>query len=150
MVQNKPLFEFITSIVSSYKSANLKVPNFVDTKELQKEFLSALYDDEGSAPLRVFKKTNEIKRNVNLSSNSLNIIKQIKNILFSNFKIVTNRISKNVYHRNSKVFINYILNITGKENLENFQREIGFNHPEKRNKLNLMLNSYIRPPKQKT
>ena len=150
MVQNKPLFDFLTAIVEDYRSFSLRIPEFIKTKELQKEFLSALYDDEGSAPLRVFKKTNEIKRNVNLSSNSLKMIEQIKRILLENFEINTNKISKNVYNRNSKVFINYILNITGKDNLEKFQKQIGFKHPEKSARLDLMLNSYIRPIKSKS
>jgi len=144
MVQNKPIFDFLKSIVEDYRSFTLKVPEFVNTKELQKEFLSALYDDEGSAPLRIFKETNEIKRNVSLSSNSLIMIEQIKNILLKTFGINPNKISKNTRLRNSKIFTNYVLNITGKENLEKFREQIGFKHPEKSAKLNLMLNSYIR------
>ena len=46
----------------------------------KKEFLKAIYDDGGCVALRTFKKTNEIKRNLTLSSNSLIFIKEIKNI----------------------------------------------------------------------
>ena len=147
MVQNKALFDFFSSLIKDYRSFALEIPDFINSKELKKEFLSALYDDEGSAPIRIFKETGEIKRNVSVSSNSLKMIEQIKAILLNDFSIVTNKISKNLYHRNSKIFTNYILNITGKDNLERFSKEIGFSHPDKSVKLNLMINSYIRSNK---
>ena len=43
-----------------------------------------------------------------------------------------------------KKFTNYVLSITGKENFLGFRNEIGFSHPNKINRLNDLINSYIR------
>ena len=141
---NKNIIKFLKSLHQDYKSNSLNIPDFVNTKELQKEFLRAFYDDEGCVALRIFKKTNEIKRNITLSSNSLILLEEIKKILQENFDIKSNRIHKYTKIINLKIFINYTLSITGKSNFEKFRKEIGFAHPQKRDKLNLMIESYIR------
>ncbi|MEK6891205.1 MAG: LAGLIDADG family homing endonuclease [Nanoarchaeota archaeon] len=146
-VQNKPIIFFLNSLAPDFRSYNLLFPKFVNNLELKREFLKALYDDEGCVGLRTFKKTNEIKRDITFSSNSLKLIEEIKNMLKEDFDITSNKVSKYVKTREDKIFTNYVLAITGKYNFESFRDEIGFYHPIKANKLNLMINSYIRPPK---
>ena len=147
-VQNKQLILFIKSLVKDFKSYYLLFPEFVNTLELKSEFLKALYDDEGCVALRTFKKTNEIKRNLTLSSNSLKLIEEIKNILNKDFNINSNKISKYVKTKEDRIFTNYVLSITGMYNFVSFRNKIGFYHPIKVDKLNLMIDSYIRPPKR--
>ncbi len=144
MVQNKPIREFFLTLLEDYKSFSLKMPKFVNNFNLQKEFLKALYDDEGSVGLRVFKKTGEIKRSITLSSNSLRLISEIKEILNNSFGISSNKIGKYIKTKDSKIFTNYVLCITSKSNFEKFRDNIGFSHPEKTKKLDTMINSYIR------
>lgn len=144
MISNKSIINFLKSLISDYRSFSLYTPKFISNKNLQKEFLCALYDDEGCVALRIFRKTNEIKRNLTLSSNSLRLIEEIKEILTNNFEIISNKISKCVKNKDSREFVNYVLSITGKENFIKFKEEIGFTHPDKIRKLNLMIHSYIR------
>ncbi len=144
MVCKKPLLNFLKHLISDYRSFALYIPKFIDNKILQKEFLSSFYDDEGCVGLRNFRKTNEIKRNLTLSSNSLQLLREIKNILVNNFLIFSNKISKYVKIVEDKKFTNYVLSITGKENFIKFKEEIGFSHPLKIKRLNKMINSYIR------
>lgn len=144
MIQNKEVNNFLKSLLRDYRSHSLQMPNFVNKIELQIEFLKALYDDEGCVALRTFKKTNEIKRNLTLSSNSLILLQEIKRILENNFNINSNKILKYTKTRGSHQYINYVLSITGKENFINFRDKINFNHPNKKRKLDLMINSYIK------
>ena len=46
--------------------------------------------------------------------------------------------------RDDRVFTNYLLNITGKSNLDRFKEEIDFTHPDKKERLKSMVNSYKR------
>lgn len=144
MVQNKPIFNFLTSIVKDYRGFALEVPDFLKTKELQIEFLKAIFDDEGCVGLRIFKKTNEIKRNVTLCAKSELFLSQIKGILEENFLIKCNKLTKCVKKKDNKEFDYYVLSITGKENFEKFRDKINFYHPEKKLKLDILINSYIR------
>lgn len=144
MLQNKQINLFFKSLLSDYRSFSLTMPKFVNTPDLQREFLRALYDDEGCVALRTFKRTNEIKRNITLSSNSIYLIQEIKEILFNNFGINSNQIYKYVKKRDAKEFVNYVLSITGRDNFIKFREEIGFTHPNKLCKLDLMINSYKR------
>ena len=143
-VQNKPILTFLRSLIRDYRSHYLYIPKFIDKKELQKEFLSAFYDDEGCVSLRIFKKTKEIKRNITLSSNSLILLEEIKKILQENFNIKSNKIIKDTKKVGDREFINYVLSITGKENFVRFKDKINFTHLDKREKLQKMINSYIR------
>jgi hypothetical protein len=144
MVQNKPIFNFLTSIISDYRSFSLKVPEFVDNIELQKEFIKAIFDDEGTVALRVFKKTREIKRNVTIASKSKKLLEDIKKIMQDSFGIYSNRIIKYTKICADKRFTTYYLSITGKENFVKFRDLINFDHPNKKLKLNVLIGSYIR------
>lgn len=144
MVQNKALHSFFKSLFPDYRSSAIHIPSFINNREELVEFLKAIYDDEGSVVLRVFKKTNEIKRNLTLSSNSLRLIEEVKIILAQDFKISSNKVGINIKIKGEKKFTNYVLSITGKSNFEKFREHIGFYHPDKINRLNLMINSYIR------
>ncbi|MEK6792555.1 MAG: LAGLIDADG family homing endonuclease [Nanoarchaeota archaeon] len=143
-VQNKEIIYFLKSLLKDYRSKTLEIPKFINTKDLRKELLQSIYDDEGCVGLRVYRKTNELKRDITLSSNSLKFIEQIKEILIQDFNISSNKIAKNVKIVGSKIFTNYILPINGKSNFEKFQKEIDFAHPTKKEKLEKMIKSYIR------
>jgi len=144
MITNKSIIEFLKSILPDYRSHTLSIPSMINNRDLKKEFLRALYDDEGCVGLRAFKKTNEIKRNLTLSSNSRRLIEEIKLMLCNNFGIVSNKIQTCVKNRDEKIFTNYVLSITGKSNFEKFREKIGFVHPEKSEKLTRMIYSYKR------
>ena len=128
-----------------YKSHSLQIPEFIkQNKFLHKEFLRAFFDDEGCVALRTFKKTGELKRNLTISSNSLRLIKQIKEIMKNNFNINSNKILKYIKKKEDKIYTNYVLSITGKENFISFRNKIGFSSVQKNNRLNQMISSYIR------
>ncbi|HJX50281.1 MAG TPA: LAGLIDADG family homing endonuclease [Candidatus Nanoarchaeia archaeon] len=143
MIYNREIRLFLFSLVKNFKSNYLKFPLFINTRDLQKEFLKSIYDDEGCVALRVFKKTNEIKRNLTLSSNSLIFLQEIKNILAEQFNIMSNKIINYIKKRDGKEFVNYVLSITGKKNFELFRNLIGFYHPDKIKRLDDMISSYI-------
>src|SRR3989344_6768318 len=143
-VQNKKIIVFLKSLLKDYRSHSLIIPDFINKRELKKEFLQSIFDDEGCVALRIFKRTKEIKRNLTLSSNSLHLIKDIKYILEKEFKINSNKISKYTKVKGLKEYTNYVLSITGKSNFERFQKEINFAHPLKKEKLDKMISSYIR------
>lgn len=144
MVQNKEIHTFLKSLHPDYRSHSLYIPKFVNDKDLLTEFLRALFDDEGCVALRIFKKTNEIKRNLTFSSNSLRLVEDIKKVLERIYDIKSNRILRYVKNRDNKVYTNYVLSITGKSNFDKFKSQINFSHPNKKDKLDLMVNSYIR------
>lgn len=145
-VQNKNILLFLRSLVSDFRSGSLKFPIFIKSNELKKEFLKAFYDDEGCVALRVFRKTSEIKRNITLCAKSKAFLTEIKNILQRDFLISSNKITecKKVDKIKNKEYYYYVLSISGKENFESFKNKIGFYHPDKIKKLDLMINSYIR------
>ena len=143
-VQNKSILNFLRSLVKDYRSFSLEYPQFLDTIELKKEFLKAIFDDEGCVALRIFKKTNEIKRNLEISSKSKKFLVDIKNILEKDFEITSNKIISFERNLGGKIFITWKLSITGKENFIKFRDKINFYHPSKEDKLDLMIKSYIR------
>ncbi|MDP3027501.1 MAG: hypothetical protein Q8N63_07370 [Nanoarchaeota archaeon] len=55
-IQNKQIIQFLKELVQDYRSHALKFPDFINTKQLQQQFLRALFDDEGTVGLRTFKK----------------------------------------------------------------------------------------------
>jgi len=145
MIQNREILNFLNQLFPNYRSHFIEIPKFVKpSPPLQKEFLKAFFDDEGSVGLRVFRKTGEIKRNLTLSSNSFNFIKQVKKILKINFGILSNKILTCKKKIENKQYTNYILSITGKENFVKFRDKIGFSSPNKNHKLNSLISSYIR------
>jgi len=143
--QDKGILNFLKSLIKDFRSFALEFPSFLDSIEYKKEFLSAIYDDEGTVALRVFRKTNEIKKNLTIASKSKKFMEDLKVILENDFGIKCNKIgfSKRRFP-NNKEFVTWNLSITGKENFVKFRDKINFNHPAKRDKLNLMINSYIR------
>lgn len=143
-VQNKKLICFLRNLLNDYRSFNLYIPRFINNKDLKKELLMALYDDEGCVALRIFQKTGEIKRNLDIGSKSKEFLKEIKQILENDFNMTTNKLISFERKFGNKVFITWKLSITGKENFVKFRDEINFKHPEKIKKLDLMINSYIR------
>jgi hypothetical protein len=144
MIQNKEVLNFLKSLIEDYRSFSLHLPNFIKTKELKKEFLKAIFDDEGCVALRVFVKTGEIKRNITLCAKSEFFLSQIKGILEKEFIIKCNRLIKYVKKVNNKEFPYWVLSITGKDNFVKFKENINFYHPDKKNKLDLMISSYVK------
>ncbi|MBU3913375.1 MAG: hypothetical protein KKE50_04760 [Nanoarchaeota archaeon] len=143
-IKHKETWCFLTSLVKDYRSFSLRFPGFINTKELQKNFLSALFDDEGCVALRTFKKTGEIKRNITFTSKSKLFAEEIKHVLETSFDIQSNKINEYTKIWGDKRFVIYTLSITGKENFVKFRDEINFSHPLKKEKLDAMINSYIR------
>lgn len=143
-VQNKRIIKYLLNLCGNFKSQNLKFPKFINSKDTKIEFIRAIFDDEGCVALRIFKKTNEIKRNLEIASKSKSFLIEIKGMLEKDFNIKCNKIIS--FHRtlNRKEFTTYKLSITGKENFIKFRDKINFYHPGKKNKLNLMISSYIR------
>lgn len=128
--------------LSSFKSSDISVPESIKNSDnsIMVEYLRAFYDDEGCVAIRLHKKTNEWKRNITLTSNSIKILEEIKEILVSRFQIYSNKIIKTANNRaDDKTFV---LEISGKDNISKFKDNIGFKHPKKVKKLELMLKSY--------
>ena len=71
-------------------------------------------------------------------------MEQIKRILEEDFNIKTNKIISSKRKLNKKEFITWKLSITGKENFIKFRDKIDFSHPLKKQKLRMMIFSYIR------
>jgi hypothetical protein len=143
-VQNKEILNFLRSLIPDFRSSALRFPKFFNEIDCKVAFLSAIFDDEGCAGLRIFQKTKEIKRNLEIASKSQNFLGDIKNILEEDFNIKCNKIINFKRNLNQKEFITWKLSITGKENFVNFRDRINFNAPIKRERLNLMISSYIR------
>lgn len=127
--------------LKSYKSFDIKIPQIILDSESKviNEYVRTFYDDEGCASLRLNKKTKEWKRNITLSSNSYEILSQIKNILLEQ-DIRTNKIIRN--RANSDYDQSFVLSVTGQKNFIKFQQKIGFKHPRKIKMLQLIIDSY--------
>lgn len=139
-IHGKHIINTFLKYLKDYRSDAIFVPKQIKISPLnvQKEYLKALYDDEGCAALRIFNKTKEWKRNITLTSNSLRLLQEVKKILQNNFNITSNKIITN----NRKRDRSKVLSITGKENFIQFKNKIGFNHPKKIKHLNLIILSY--------
>ena len=143
-IHGKKTINRFLKYLGSYKSKDIFIPRVIKEgkKSIQKEYLRALYDDEGSPSLRIFKKTKEWKRTLTLSSNSIKILREVKDILINNFDIKSNNIFRN--NPNSDCDNSFVLNISGKNNFIKFREKIGFNHPLKIKRLKLIIKSYGR------
>ena len=140
-VFGKSIVNILLQFLPSYNSHDIYIPKEILNSEnkILKEYIRTFYDDEGCASLRLNKKTNEWKRSVTLTSNSYNILQQIKEILL-NLEIKTNKIIRT--KPKSDYDNSFVLGITGKDNFGKFQQEIGFKHPQKAKMLQLILKSY--------
>jgi intein/homing endonuclease len=96
-------------------------------------FLRAVFDDEGSVNLS--------EKEIELQMTSKPILEKIKELL-SEFGIRTGKISKRKKVENQRRV--YRFDITGRRDLEMFNKKIGFDHPEKKQKLQDSLESYQR------
>lgn len=141
-IQNKKIIIFLFSLCKDFRSGNLRFPNFIKTQNMKKEFISAIFDDEGCVGLRTFKKTNEIKRNLEIASKSKKFMIEIKEILEMDFGIKCNKIISFRRKLKGREFITWKLSITGKDNFIKFRDNINFTHPDKVKKLISMINSY--------
>lgn len=110
------------------------VPEFIlnSNKTCKKLFLRALFDDEGSV------RTKEHKIEIKMANE--HIIKTVKEML-EEFNITTGKISIRKY---SKPNHNdqFRLIISGRHNIEIFNKEIGFDHSLKKKKLEISLQNY--------
>ena len=77
------------------------------------------------------------------SQKSLELAKDIRNIV-SKIGIKPNQML--IHKSEGKTTMNYF-SITGRENFILFNKYIGFKHPEKKKKLNTLLNNYKRKKK---
>ncbi|MBN1469951.1 MAG: hypothetical protein JW924_14585 [Fusobacteriaceae bacterium] len=147
-IHGKNIIKKFLNQLSDFKSRNILIPGEIknSNKSIKKEYLRAFYDDEGCACLRIFKKTNEWKRTLTLSSNSKKILKEIKGLLLNDFSIPSNKIIKNKKENN----ICYVLTITGKENFIRFRNQINFKHPRKSKILDLIIECYDKTFKRNT
>ncbi len=143
-VQNKQIIHFFFDLCGDFKSGNLRFPKFLKRLELKREFISAIFDDEGCVGLRIFRKTNEIKRNLEIASKSKEFLEDIKKVLESDFKIKCNKLIYFKRNLGEKEFVTWKLSITGKENFIKFRENINFSSPNKIEKLDQMIGSYIR------
>ncbi|HLC57762.1 MAG TPA: LAGLIDADG family homing endonuclease [Candidatus Nanoarchaeia archaeon] len=141
-VSGKRFVSLFYQYLEDYRSNAIHIPKEVVNSDssLKREYLRAFYDDEGCVALRIFSKTKEWKRGITLTSNSLQILNEVKKILIEDFSIDSNKIIKN--HAKSKRDSAYVLGITGKGNILKFKESIGFKHPKKVKKLDLMIRTF--------
>ena len=141
-VTRKFVAESFLKQLKDFKSFSIYIPNSIKKSKLsiKKEYLRALYDDEGSAVLRLYKKTKEWKRSITLCSNSIRLLNEIKFLLLKEFDITSNKIIRNKISNPKDQC--YVLCITGEGNILKFKKSIGFLHPRKIRRLNLILRSY--------
>ena len=97
--------------------------------------MRALYDDDGTVALG----KNGGGKSIGIVQKNKKIIDSVKELL-KEFSIKPGKIGKKKDLKNGKTY--YRLSITGKHDLERFYKEISFDLPRKREKLNFILGSY--------
>ena len=119
-IHGKERINKFLSHLESYKSWDISIPNSIKNSDIsiQKEYLRALYDDEGSPSIRIFNKTKEWKRTLTLCSNSRKLLEEVRETLEHNFLIKTNKIIENM--PNSERDNSLVLSISGKDNFIKF------------------------------
>ncbi len=138
-IQNKLIRNKLLEFHPNYKSEFLFVPDIIKLdKDLSSKYLQAIYDDEGSVGLRLFRKTGEWKRDISISSKTEPFLTELKLMLIEHFGIKSGKI---IFNKN-KTGCWYSFIITGRSNLELFCKNINFGHPLKQQKLKLLLESY--------
>ena len=128
-IGNKELTLKLLKEFGSFYSVNWKLPKF--SKKHLKSWLRSYFDCDGSVG---FIKAKD--RKIALESINHSGIKQIQRVLSHYFGInstVKLRKNRNIWS----------LTICGKDDLEKFQKYIGFLHPKKSQKLTEALNSYV-------
>lgn len=141
-IHGKRIINCFLDYLKDYRSFYIFIPEKIINSSLgvKRQFIRAFYDDEGSPSLRLSSKHMEWKRSISLCSNSYRILQEIKNILLNNFDIPSNRIIRN--KPDSEEDRSYLLFITGRVNIVNFRNRIGFLHPTKKRKIDLIIESY--------
>ena len=111
---------------TKFKSLEWKIPNFINTNKLKREWLRAFFDCEAYVG----------QRNITVQSVNRHGLIEIQRAL-TEFSIESKLYS---YERKQKNWnTNYILVILKKPSRENFLKYIGFNHSEKQAKLEKLL-----------
>lgn len=107
------------------------IPNIILNSNVHSKslFLRALFDDESSVSVSAYC--------IHIKMTGKNLVNNIKKLL-KELGIKSGKIAKT----NDKWRPRYILRLSGKQNLIAFRDLIGFAHPEKREKLNMMINQY--------
>lgn len=127
-IGSKEIYNQLNEEFGSFYSWHWKMPNL--NKELSKIWLRSYFDCEGW----VFCKKHQ-NRHIGIDCVNEEGINQIISSL-NRFKIKS--IKK--YNKNRKI---YRLFIYGKENITLFKREIGFLHPDKKDKLDKTINDFV-------
>ena len=120
-------------ILEYEKNKDKRVPNFVlDSKDTQLigQFLQALYDDDGYLYPQ--------KHMIVFSQKRRELLKGIRKVI-ENIGIKPNQV---LIHKSKTRTIMYYFSITGKENILIFSKLVGFLHPIKREKLQLLVDKY--------
>src|SRR3989344_3073178 len=119
----------VTDLLAHLFDVQFTYPNrvpklmFIAKKEFKKVFLQALFDDEGTISVQLA-----------LTIHNIKIMEEIK-LLLNSLDIQTSKIFVHPYpNKTCKVYL-YI----PKNQYKKFQQEIGFSHPEKAEKLELVI-----------
>ncbi len=125
---SKEIYELLTKEFGSFYSWEWRMPEM--NEDLLKVWLRAFFDCEGWV-------TCESRMNRQLGIDCVNekgiiqVHEALKRLGISS--IVKKRNTRNIYH----------LGIFGKENILAFREKVGFLHPEKKEKLNGLINDYV-------
>lgn len=108
------------------------VPSLIFSADRQSKslFIRALFDDEGNVSVE--------KSTIQINITKKSILRDIKRLLLE-FDIVGGKIGKVKREMKKDMFV---MRISGREHIMLFSRYIGFDHPEKREDLNELIESY--------